>query len=106
MPDARPTSQFAIAQSQNDPDPRYRPDNVAAFDLEWLAGTTKEAYKPVVGERLNIERDVRAVMEVPMDETGRGAGAESAALGGRRRLKSRAQVQIRGRGKVRTKIRN
>ena len=87
MPDARPTSQFAIAQSQNDPDPRYRPDNVAAFDLEWLAGTTKEAYKPVVGEKLNIERDVRAVMEVPMDETGKGAGAESAALGGPKKIK-------------------
>ena len=86
MPDARPTSQFAIAQSQSDPDPRYRPDNVAAFDLEWLAGTTKEAYKPVVGEKLNIERDVRAVMEVP-EEAGRGAGAESAALGGPKKIK-------------------
>jgi kinesin family protein 3/17 len=79
MAEARPTSNYAIAQSQADSDPRYRPDNVAAFDLEWLAGTTKEAYSPGAG-KLSVASDVRAVLEAPVEEDPRGA--PSAAGGG------------------------
>ena len=36
MADVRPVSQYAVAQSQVEiSDPRYRPDNVAAFELEY-----------------------------------------------------------------------
>jgi len=81
MPDARPTSQFAITQSQSDSNPRYRPDNVAAFDLEWLAGTTKEIYAPEA-TRLSVERDTRAVADAPVED--RGGGGEVGGGAGRK----------------------
>lgn len=38
----RPVSQFAVGAASAGREPaRYRPDNIAALDLEWVAGTTQ-----------------------------------------------------------------
>lgn len=72
MADVRPVSQYAVAQAQVEPsDPRYRPDNVAAFELEYLPGMAQN-YNANAG-KTNIASTVRSVMEAPsMNGSGKG----------------------------------
>jgi hypothetical protein len=82
MADMRPLSQFAVAQSQADPsDPRYRPDNVAAFELEYLPGMAQQ-YASGAG-KTPIGSTVRSVMDAPASAVvGAGKGGDGGAGGG------------------------
>lgn len=63
MAEVRPMSTFAVNQVQSDADPRYRPDNIASFDLEFLAGTT-QPFNPGA-PKLGVSTAVRSVIDAP-----------------------------------------
>jgi hypothetical protein len=98
MADVRPMSQFAIAQSQGDPDPRYKPDNAASFDLEFLPGAS-QPYSAGAG-KLNVAASVRTVMEAPSSAAAAGEEGPggAGATGARSSSRSSAKGDGSGRG--------
>ncbi len=82
MADMRPMSQYGITSAAADMnEPRYRADNIANFELEYMDGGA-QAYNAAAG-KLGVSGSVRAVMEAPSMVSGAGkdvggAGAEPA----------------------------
>jgi hypothetical protein len=57
-------SQFGVAQAHADAnDPRYRPDNVASFELEYVSGIAQPHSSSAAN--LEVPAAVRAVMGAP-----------------------------------------
>lgn len=63
MNTARPVSQLSLAKQQTDADPRYRVDNVANMELEWVGSGVLES--PEDGQRLHVVGSTKRIMENP-----------------------------------------
>ena len=64
MNQARPTTQFAaLSAARGDPATaaRFKADNIAAMDLEWVAGTSESYSGPAAAQKLNVASTVRTV---------------------------------------------
>jgi hypothetical protein len=66
LPSSRPVAQYSVAAaSQGKNTGRYRPDNIAPMDLEWVGPSTQSFATSGAGAQLNMAETVRSVTSAP-----------------------------------------